>query len=191
MPIVSERLILRPFAPDDLDAFAAINADPEVMRHFAARRTRAETAEMIEALERRRREDGLAFSAAIETASGRLVGMIGLQRVTADMPFAPTVEVGWRLARDVWGRGYASEGARAAIADGFDRLGLPEIVAFTRPDNLRSRAVMERLGMRRDPTEDFDHPKLAADHPMRRHVLYRLSRPARCDGAVGPRPDLQ
>lgn len=181
MTIETERLILRPFAADDLDAFAAINADPEVMRFFPAPRTRAETAGMIDVLERRRREEGIAFSAAVERASGRLVGMIGLQRVGPDFPFAPTVEVGWRLARDVWGRGYATEGARAALAEGFGRLGLYEIVAFTRPDNLPSRAVMERLAMRRDPADDFDHPKLPADHPMRRHVLYRLTADAFAD----------
>jgi RimJ/RimL family protein N-acetyltransferase len=178
MPILTARLILRPFTAGDLDAFAAINADPEVMRFFAARRTRAETAEMIDALEQTRAADGFSFGAAEERATGRLIGMIGLKRVTPDMPFAPTVEVGWRLARDAWGKGYATEGARAAIADGFDRLGLSEIVAFTRPDNLPSRAVMVRLGMRHDPAEDFDHPKLPADHPMRRHVLYRLPRTA-------------
>jgi RimJ/RimL family protein N-acetyltransferase len=178
MTIATERLILRPFVADDLDAFAAINADPEVMRYFASIRDRARTAAMMETLNAIGRADGFSFMATIERASGRLIGMIGLKRVVPEMPFAPNVDVGWRLARDCWGKGYASEGARAAIAEGFERFGLPEIVAFTRPDNARSRAVMERLGMTRDPADDFDHPELPVDHPMRRHVLYRLPRAA-------------
>ena len=102
------------------------------------------------------------------------VGFVGLQLAVFAAPFTPAVEVGWRLARAYWGRGYATEVARAALADGFGRLGLDEIVSFTVPGNTRSRAVMERLGMTRNPEDDFDHPSFAEGHPLRRHVLYRL-----------------
>lgn len=174
--IETERLILRPFEPGDLDAFAAINADAEVMRHFAAMPDRAGTATLMERLAERRADAGFGMSAAVERESGRFLGMIGIQTVPFEQAFTPAVEVGWRLRRDAWGHGYATEGARAAMAEGFTRFGLHEIVAFTLPVNLRSRAVMERLGMTSDPNDDFDHPLLAEDHPMRRHVLYRVAR---------------
>jgi ribosomal-protein-alanine N-acetyltransferase len=104
------------------------------------------------------------------------IGVVGLSHVRFATPFAPTVEAAWRLARPYWGKGYALEAARAAIEDGFFRLGLDEIVAFTVPANRASWALMERLGMRRDPEEDFDHPRFAEGHPLRRHVLYRIRR---------------
>jgi RimJ/RimL family protein N-acetyltransferase len=106
-------------------------------------------------------------------------GFIGLSVPSFEAEFTPCVEVGWRLAADCWGAGYATEGAQAAIAFGFDALILSEIVSFTVPGNLRSRRVMERLGMSRSPTDDFDHPSLPLGHPLRRHVLYRLQAPAR------------
>lgn len=104
------------------------------------------------------------------------VGFVGLAVPKFTAHFTPCVEVGWRLAYDHWGKGYAAEAARVAVADGFDRLGLTEIVSFTVPHNQRSRAVMERIGMKHDPDHDFDHPNLDEDNPLRRHVLYRLAR---------------
>jgi RimJ/RimL family protein N-acetyltransferase len=103
------------------------------------------------------------------------VGFVGLSPVPFDAPFTPATEVGWRLARAWWGRGYATEAARAALAVAFDELGLAEVVSFTVPANARSRAVMARLGMSHQPADDFDHPRLAPGHPLRRHVLYRIS----------------
>jgi RimJ/RimL family protein N-acetyltransferase len=105
------------------------------------------------------------------------IGYVGLALQVFEAPFTPAVEVGWRLAKGYWGRGLASEGARAAIADGFDRVGLEEIVSFTSPANVRSVRVMERVGMTHDPADDFDHPRLPLGHHLRRHVLYRLRRP--------------
>ena len=105
-------------------------------------------------------------------------GFVGLSVPSFTAPFTPCVEIGWRLATAHWGRGYATEAARAALAYAWDPLGLDEVVSFTTAGNTRSRAVMARLGMRRDPADDFDHPTLALDHPQRRHVLYRLARPA-------------
>jgi len=106
-------------------------------------------------------------------------GFVGLSIPSFEAPFAPCVEIGWRLAAPFWGRGYASEAARAALAFGFENLRLAEIVSFTTPDNLRSRRVMEKIGMLRDPADDFDHPALPAGHPLRRHVLYRIAGAAR------------
>jgi RimJ/RimL family protein N-acetyltransferase len=105
------------------------------------------------------------------------IGFVGLALHNFEAPFTPAVEVGWRLARNYWGRGFASEAARAAVNDGFDRVALSEIVSFTVPDNKRSVRVMQRLGMTHDPSDDFDHPRIPAGHRLRRHVLYRLRRP--------------
>ena len=105
-----------------------------------------------------------------------LVGLVGLARPTFEAPFTPCVEVGWRLAREHWGRGYATEAAGVSFRFGFEQLGLDEIVSFTVPHNVRSRAVMERIGMTRSPEEDFDHPVLADGDKLRRHVLYRIRR---------------
>jgi RimJ/RimL family protein N-acetyltransferase len=104
------------------------------------------------------------------------IGYVGLALQNFEAHFTPAVEVGWRLARDYWGRGFASEAGRAAVADGFNRIDLEEIVSFTVPANVRSTRVMERLGLTHDPADDFDHPRLAVGHRLRRHVLYRLKR---------------
>ena len=174
MRIETDRLILRPWEPRDLDAFAALNADPEVMRFFPAPFTRAESAAYMERALARFVEVKMSFLAAEEAASGDLVGVVGMAPVKPEMPSAPSVEIGWRLARAHWGKGYASEAARGWLAYGFGTLALPEIVAFTYRGNAPSRRVMERLGMSRDPADDFEHPGLAEGHPLRPHVLYRL-----------------
>lgn len=111
-------------------------------------------------------------------ADGEFLGFVGLAAPSFAAPFTPCVEVGWRLAPEAWGHGYATEGAREAVRFGFERLGLAQIVSFTVPANVRSRAVMERLGMTHDPADDFDHPNLPVGHPLRSHVLYRLARRA-------------
>ncbi|GAA5787399.1 GNAT family N-acetyltransferase [Chitiniphilus shinanonensis] len=169
----TERLILRPWRDDDLAPFAALNADPEVMRHFPAPLDRAQSDALAARWQQGIDERGWGLWAVALRDGGEFVGMVGLNPPVVVFPFSPCVEVGWRLAQRHWGRGYASEAARAALAFGFDTLGLDEIVSFTAVPNLRSQAVMRRLGMTRG--DDFDHPALAADHPLRRHVLYRLA----------------
>lgn len=168
--IETERLVLREWRDDDRDAFAAMNADPIVMEHFPAVLTRAESDAMFE----RVRQTNLWAAEAKDEAT--VIGFIGLSRPRFEAHFTPCTEIGWRLVRRAWGHGYATEGARAALAHGFDTLGLEEIVSFTVPANVRSTRVMERLGMSRTPQDDFDHPSLPEGHPLRRHVLYRLGR---------------
>jgi RimJ/RimL family protein N-acetyltransferase len=177
--VETERLILRRWREEDLAPFAAINADPNVMRFFLSTRTRAESDESVALYERHFETDGYGFAAAERKADGLFVGVIGIQAVRdRGYPFEPAVEVGWRLGSDHWRHGYATEGARAAIAAGFARFGLDEIVACTYAGNWPSRGVMTKLGMSRDPRDDFDHPLVPADHPLRPSVLYRLKRPA-------------
>jgi RimJ/RimL family protein N-acetyltransferase len=168
------RLLLRRWRPRDRAPFAALNADPEVMAHFPKPLSRAESDALIARLEDRWAEDGIAFAAAERKADGAFVGMVGLARTRP--PIGGTVEVGWRLSREHWGQGYATEAARAWLAYGFERLRLDEIVAYTVPANLRSQAVMRRLGMRPDPARSFDHPLLPEGHPLRPHVVFALGR---------------
>ncbi len=172
----TERLLLRRWRPDDLDPFAELNADPEVMELFPGTLTRAETEAVIEKAEEVHEELGFGPWAVEELTSGELVGSVGILPLTFESNFSPGLEIGWRLVRRCWGRGYASEAAREALADGFRHSEVPEIVAFTAAKNERSMAVMERIGMRRDPDEDFTHPALPADHPLQPHVLYRVHR---------------
>ncbi|SHF24801.1 Protein N-acetyltransferase, RimJ/RimL family [Kaistia soli DSM 19436] len=170
----TERLILRPWEDRDLDPFAALNSDPEVMRFFPAMRTREETAALMDYTRAMLSESGMSFLAVEEKASGDLVGMVGLAPVKPPMPCAPTVEIGWRLAKHHWGKGYASEAAKAWLAYGFGTMALPEIVAFTYVGNEPSRCVMQRLGMTRDTVDDFEHPNIVEGHTLRPHVLYRI-----------------
>jgi ribosomal-protein-alanine N-acetyltransferase len=176
--LATERLILRNFRAADREPFAAMNADPEVMELFPAPLTRDESDAFMDRIVQRWDEDGSGLWALERRADGVLLGFAGLAVPRFETAFTPAVEVGWRLARHAWGHGYATEAAEAALRYGFQRLGLAEIVSFTTVANERSRRVMERLGMRRDPADDFDHPNLAPGHPIRPHVLYRLSREA-------------
>lgn len=170
----SRRLTLRQWEMRDLEPFAALNADPLVMEYFVAPLSTEESAAMIE-----------RASALLEARAwgwwcleidGQCAGFIGLSVPGYETPFMPCVEIGWRLARRFWGHGYATEGAQLALGYGFDALALDEIVSFTATANLRSRRVMERIGMTRDRDGDFDHPRLPEGHALRRHVLYRLKR---------------
>ncbi len=172
----TKRLWLRPWRDGDLDAFASMNADPEVMEYFPAPLSRDESAASMARYRAHFDEHGFCFWAVELCGDSRFAGALGLSIPRFVAHFTPCVEIGWRLAREHWGRGYATEGAKAALRDGFARLGLEEIVAFTVPPNLRSRRVMEKLAMRRSVEDDFDHPLLAPEHPLRRHLLYRLSR---------------
>jgi RimJ/RimL family protein N-acetyltransferase len=178
MAIETARLILRRWRPDDVEPFAAMNADPRVMEFFRAVLTPAETKTMVAWIERRIECDGFGLWATELKSAKAFIGFIGLSAASDSLPFSPCVEIGWRLAFDYWGRGYAQEGARAAMAFGFDTVGLKEIVSFTTVQNVRSRHVMERIGMTYDRKDDFEHPGLPEHHPLRKHVLYRKARPA-------------
>ncbi|HEX8796255.1 MAG TPA: GNAT family N-acetyltransferase [Polyangiaceae bacterium] len=171
----TQRLILRRWRDDDLAPYAALNADPRVMAHFPSVLSREESDAQAGRIRKHWDDQGFGLW-AVEVAGGApFIGFIGLQRVPFEAAFTPAVEVGWRLAFDAWGHGYATEGARAALALGFGALGLREIVSMTVTSNERSWHVMEKLGMRRAHGEDFDHPRLPEGHPLRRHILYRLA----------------
>lgn len=170
--LTTERLVLRGFRDADREPFAALNADPEVMEFFAGTLDRDASDAMIERIHDRWRTDGHGLWAVERRADGRFLGFTGIAR----LPWLDEPEIGWRFARFAWGEGYATEAARAALAWGFDVLAAPEIVSVTTVRNGRSRAVMERLGMHRDPADDFQHPRLPEGHPVRPHVLYRLRR---------------
>ena len=176
--MTTARLRLRPWRRADLAAFAAINADPVVMEHFPSVLERASSDALAERIGGHFDRHGYGLWAVELPDVAPFIGFIGLAIPRFTAPFTPCVEVGWRLARRYWGQGYATEGARAAVAFGFAEAGLEEIVSFTVPANRRSLAVMERLGMTSEAREDFDHPVLPAGHPLRRHRLYRLARPA-------------
>jgi RimJ/RimL family protein N-acetyltransferase len=167
------RLLLRRWRAQDLVPFAAMNADPVVMEHFPSTLSSTESAALAKRIEDCFEQRGYGLWAVEVPGQSPFVG---LWPVRLEVPFAPAVEVGWRLAHDFWGRGYATEAAEAAIAFGFQELGLEEIVSYTAEVNARSRRVMERLGMSHDPTEDFEHPLLPRDSRLRRHVLCRLHR---------------
>lgn len=171
--LTTDRLRLRAWTSADLEPFAALNADPEVMRYFPAVLTREESDAFAAAIMTRMDQRGFGLW-AVETAGTRdFIGFVGLAMPTWEAHFMPCVEVGWRLARRFWNQGYATEAARAALAFGFDHAKLPEIVSFTSLQNTPSRRVMEKLGMTTNPADDFDHPRIAEGHPLRRHVLYR------------------
>ena len=168
------RLVLRAWRESDLAPFAALNADPRVMEHFPSVLTRAESDAMVARLNAAIEERGFGFWAVEVQASAELVGFVGLSVPSFEAHFTPCVEIGWRIAFEHWGKGIATEGARASLDAAFRELGLAEVVSFTATTNERSMRVMERLGMRHDEREDFDHPGLPEGHAVRRHVLYRI-----------------
>lgn len=181
------RLVLRPWRESDLEPFAVMNADPEVMRHFPSTLSRSEAADLMRRIEEHFRKHGFG-PWAVEIIGGEsFIGFTGIMVPEIEAAFTPCIEVGWRIAREHWGKGYAPEAARAALGFGFNEAGLEEIVSFTVEGNRASRRVMEKLGMTRDPADDFDHPHLPPGDPLRRHVLYRLGRKAFLEReAAGP-----
>lgn len=168
------RLVLRAWRESDLAPFAALNADPRVMEHFPSVLTRAESDALVARLNAAIEQRGFGFWAVEVQASEQLVGFVGLSVPSFEAHFTPCVEIGWRIAFEHWGKGIATEGARASLDAAFRELGLAEVVSFTATTNERSMRVMERLGMRHDEREDFDHPALPEGHALRRHVLYRI-----------------
>ncbi|MEM1399417.1 MAG: GNAT family N-acetyltransferase [Pseudomonadota bacterium] len=171
----TERLILRHWRDSDREPFAALNADARVMEHFPSVKSRAESDGQVTRFAKHFDDHGFGLWAVEVKDGAPFIGFVGLMVPHFDAPFMPCVEIGWRLAFDQWGKGYATEAARRAIDDGFTRLGLSELVSFTVEANVRSRAVMDRLGMTHDPSGDFDHPLIDKNDPTCRHVLYRLS----------------
>ncbi|KOG44273.1 GNAT family N-acetyltransferase [Streptomyces decoyicus] len=169
----TERLLLRGWRESDLAPWAAMNADPEVRAHFPGVLTREQSEASVARFQAAFEARGWGWWAVEVRATGEFIGFTGLDPVEEAMPFTG-VEAGWRLARPAWGHGYATEAAEAALAYGFTTLALPEILAVTTTTNLRSQAVMRRIGMTRNPADDFDDPGVPAG-PLRRSVVYRIS----------------
>ena len=174
--IETERLWLREWRDTDVEVFAAINADPVVMEFFPEPYPEERTRRFVDLIRTRWRELGYSLWAVERKDSGRIIGYVGLWPATFPAHFTPAVEVGWRLAADQWGHGYATEGARAALEYAFGMLAFEEVVSFTSTINVRSWRVMERLGMLRDAAGDFENPNVPEGHSTRPHVLYRIRR---------------
>jgi RimJ/RimL family protein N-acetyltransferase len=170
------RLILREWTAADREPFARMNADPCVMEYLGEPLSREQSDEVVDRIEMHFRKRGFGLRAAELAESGDFIGFIGLAVPAFEAAFTPCVEIGWRLAAEYWGAGLATEGAREIVRYAFEELKLPELVSLAAIENERSRRVMVKLGMTHDPAENFDHPKLPAGHPLRRHVLYRLMR---------------
>lgn len=174
--IRTDRLLLRRWLATDLDPFAALNADPRVAEFLPTPLSREQGDAFVARIGSHFDQHGFGLWAVEVRDVAPFAGFIGLSTPRFEAHFTPSVEIGWRIAAEHWGRGYATEGARAALAFGFEVLRLNEIVSITVPKNARSRHVMEKIGMTYDPADDFDHPLLAEGHPLRRHVLYRIAR---------------
>jgi RimJ/RimL family protein N-acetyltransferase len=169
----TQRLILRHWQDSDLLPFANMNADPEVMRYFPSILTKQESDALVKRFEAHLSEHGFGLFVAELKSTGEFIGFVGLNIPSFEAHFTPCVEIGWRLAKEYWNNGYATEGAIETMRYGFDELGLQEIVSFTAVENAPSRKVMEKIGMTHNAGDDFDHPKLEAGHPLLRHVLYK------------------
>lgn len=183
LTVETPRLILRQWKDSDLQPWADLNADRRVTEFFSRAYDRTLSEETFNSMRIALERDGYGFWAVERRSDGNLIGMIGINDISFEVPFAPPREVGWRLAYEAWGHGYATEGATAALAVAFDTLGWEEVVAFTALPNARSERVMQRLGMVRDRNGDFDHPRLEPGHPLRRHMLYRIHKDAMRDRA--------
>lgn len=170
-----EQITLRQWRDSDLEPYAAMNRDPEVMRFFPAPLTADQSRASLERQRRLIAERGWGLWAV--DVDGEFAGFAGLSVPTFEAPFMPCVEIGWRLRREFWGRSIGFRAARQALAHGFDTVGLAEIVSFTAAINQRSRRLMERLGLTRDPADDFEHPSIPVGHALRHHVLYRAYPP--------------
>lgn len=173
--LTTPRLLLRPWRQSDRAPFAAINADPVVMEFFPSVLDVTQTEAMVDRIEAHFAKHSFGLWAVEIPTVTESAGFVGLCYPRFTASFTPCVEIGWRLGRKYWEQGYATEGARVALQYGFDVLGLAEILSFTSPLNQRSRRVMEKLGMKHDPSDDFDHPLVPEGHVLRRHVLYRVT----------------
>lgn len=173
--ITTERLILRAWRSEDAEAYFRINQDPKVIECLRGPLTMHEVRDFISAANRHQDKHGYSLWAAELKKTAELIGFIGLNYTDWPAHFTPAVEVGWRLGSQFWGQALATEGAKAALDHGFGRCFLKEIVSITVPANVRSLRVMEKIGLKRDRNGDFAHPKLPAEHPLSRHLLYRLT----------------
>lgn len=173
----TERLVLRPWREEDFEPFAQMNADAKVMEYFPKILTRAESDLLVHRIITKMEEQGWGLWAVSVPGTADFIGYIGLAIPTFEAHFTPAVEIGWRLAYEFWGKGYATEGALAALKYGFEILQLAEIVSFATSSNKRSRSVMEKIGMQRNPEDDFDHPLRPLEDRLRHHVLYRIQNP--------------
>ena len=176
--LTTKRLRLRLWRDEDLVAFAALNADPRVMRYMPRLLSRAESDASARRIMEHFSRHGFGLWALEVIGVAEFIGFTGLSVPPFEAHFSPCVEISWRLAHAFWGFGYATEGSRAARDYGLNQLGLKRLVSFTVPANHRSRKVMERLGMSHSPKDDFEHPLLPGGHPLRPHVLYQLARGA-------------
>ncbi|HVP46803.1 MAG TPA: GNAT family N-acetyltransferase [Bryobacteraceae bacterium] len=174
--VQTNRLILRQWQESDRAPFASLNADPRVMEFMAGPLSRKESDGLVDWIQSHFREHGFGLCAMELCEDHSFIGFVGLAVPSFQSAFTPCVEIGWRIAADYWGRGLATEGAQEMVRYAFEEAGLDELVSFTVPANMRSRRVMEKLGMTHNAGDDFDHPRLPEGHPLRRHVLYRLGR---------------
>ena len=173
--IETDRLILRNWRDEDHAAMHRLNSDEVVMKYFPFRRSRIESNLTMETIRNRISSQGFGFAAVELKQSGKVIGLAGLSNFADDVPFAPAIEIGWRLLPEHWGNGYATEAARAWIAHGFNKFGIDSIVSFAVADNIGSIAVMKRLGMRHYPDMDFDHPSVSDEYPsLKRHVFFSI-----------------
>jgi RimJ/RimL family protein N-acetyltransferase len=175
--VYTDRLILRDWHGDDLEPFAFMNADEKVMEFYPATMNREESDALAMRIQQDMDAIGFGLYAVEVKSTGNFIGYVGLSEVRFPAAFAPAIEIGWRLAAPSWGRGFATEAARACLTHSFSQLGFPELVSFTTRTNKKSIAVMERIGMSRRPEEDFEHPKLPVGHFQRPHVLYKIENP--------------
>ena len=192
MTLTTERLILRDWRDEDLEPLTELFADPQVMRYFDRTRSAEQTQQWLANVRTHHGQHGFGLYAVEAPEIAPLIGFAGLVNVGPHMPMAPAVEIAWTFHWRHWRQGYATEAAQAALTDGFARLNLREVVAFTTPVNLASQNVMRRLHMIRAAELDFDHPRILAGHPLRRHVVFRALRPAALRRKpTPPRPDIQ
>ena len=172
--IETDRLILRTWRAEDAEAFYQLNQDPHVQEYLPFPWSRERATQFVADMNERFAQHRYTSWAVEEKASGEFIGFVGFQAVIAPFPCAPAIEIGWRLAYPYWGRGYATEAAKACLEYGSTVLGLREIVSFTTVPNMRSRRVMEKIGMQQVVGGDFMHPRLAPEHPLALHVLYKI-----------------
>lgn len=175
--IETERLTLRQWMEEDKAPFAALNACPETMQYFPNTFSEEESNAFVEKTMKVLDDKGYGLFAVENFETEEFLGFVGLNEPTFDAPFTPCIEIGWRLHKDHWGKGYATEAAKAVLALAFERLNLTEIVSFTSPLNTPSVKVMEKIGMTRDESGDFDHPNIEDGSPLKKHILYRIKKP--------------
>lgn len=174
--IETDRLILRPWTPQDLEPFAKINADPRVMEHMLKTLTIEQTRAFIDRINDQIANHGYGLFATALKTSNEFIGYVGLSIPSFETDFTPCTEIGWRLAFHHWGKGYATEAAKEVLKLGFTQYALPEILSWTTPNNFRSRRVMEKLHMTHNPADNFLHPNISLNHPSSLHVLYRITK---------------